>query len=66
MHHFRQHYRKVDAGLGLVTRLSLSEPISVWAETIARAAAAGRPKREFIKETLAQLGYDAQQNVERR
>ncbi|MGG0966476.1 Putative glycosyltransferase EpsF [Bacillus subtilis] len=54
---------KVDAGLGLVTRLSLSEPISVWAETIARAAAAGRPKREFIKETLAQLGYDAQQNV---
>lgn len=54
---------KVDAGLGLVTRLSLSEPIGIWAETIARAAAAGRPKRELIKETLAELGYDAQQNV---
>ncbi|MGG1242643.1 glycosyltransferase family 1 protein [Bacillus cabrialesii] len=54
---------KVDAGLGLVTRLSLSEPIGIWAETIARAAAAGRPKRELIKETLAGLGYDAQQNV---
>ncbi|MEG7355765.1 glycosyltransferase family 1 protein [Bacillus vallismortis] len=54
---------KVDAGLGLVTRLNLSEPIGIWAETIARAAAAGRPKRELIKETLAELGYDAQQNV---
>lgn len=54
---------KVDAGIGLVTRLNLSEPIGIWAETIARAAAAGRPKREIIKETLAELGYDAQQNV---
>ncbi|TYS10174.1 glycosyltransferase family 1 protein [Bacillus subtilis] len=54
---------KVDVGLGLVTRLNLSEPIGIWAETIARAAAAGRPKRELIKETLAELGYDAQQNV---
>ncbi|CAN2248126.1 glycosyltransferase family 1 protein [Bacillus vallismortis] len=54
---------KVDAGLGLVTRLNLSEPIGIWAETIARAAAAGRPKRELIKGTLAKLGYDAQQNV---
>lgn len=54
---------KVDAGLGLVTRLSLSEPIGIWAETIARAAAAGRPKQELIKGTLAKLGYDAQQNV---
>lgn len=55
---------KVDAGLGLVTRLSLSEPIGIWAETIARAAAAGRPKQELIKDTLAERGYDAQQNVE--
>ncbi|MCY9374550.1 glycosyltransferase family 1 protein [Bacillus sp. T17B1] len=54
---------KVDAGLGLVTRLSLSEPIGIWAETIARAAAAGRPKQEIIKGTLAKRGYDAQQNV---
>ncbi|WP_286057936.1 glycosyltransferase family 1 protein [Bacillus mojavensis] len=54
---------KVDTGLGLVKRVSLSKPMDIWAETIVRAAAAGRPKRELVKSTLAKLGYDAQQNV---
>ncbi|BDG81639.1 putative glycosyltransferase EpsF [Bacillus subtilis] len=54
---------KVDTGLGLVKRVSLSKPMDIWAETIVRAAAAGRPKRELVKDTLAKLGYDARRNV---
>ncbi|MGQ5110456.1 glycosyltransferase family 1 protein [Bacillus halotolerans] len=54
---------KVDTGLGLVKRVSLSKSMDIWAETIVRAAAAGRPKRELVKDTLAKLGYDARRNV---
>ncbi|MEC1664912.1 glycosyltransferase family 1 protein [Bacillus halotolerans] len=54
---------KVDTGLGLVKRVSLSKPMDIWAETIVRAAAAGRPKRELVKDILAKLGYDARRNV---
>lgn len=54
---------KVDTGLGLVKRVSLSKPMDIWAETIVRAAAAGRPKQELVKDTLAKLGYDARRNV---
>ncbi|UQZ47437.1 glycosyltransferase family 1 protein [Bacillus sp. PK3-037] len=54
---------KVDTGLGLMKRVSLSKPMDIWAETIVRAAAAGRPKRELVKDTLAKLGYDARRNV---
>lgn len=54
---------KVDTGLGLVKRVSLSKPMDIWAETIVRAAAAGRPKRELVKDTLSKLGYDARRNV---
>ncbi|MCK8100490.1 glycosyltransferase family 1 protein [Bacillus sp. 2CMS4F] len=54
---------KVDTGLGLVKRVSLSKSMDIWAETIVRAAAAGRPKRELVKDTLSKLGYDARRNV---
>lgn len=54
---------EADAGLGLMTRLSLSKPPEIWAEAVSRAAASARPNRELVKAALAKRGYDAQENV---
>ncbi|AME07341.1 glycosyltransferase family 1 protein [Bacillus siamensis] len=54
---------EADAGLGLVKRLSLKEPLEQWASAILRAAEAPKPGRARIKETLGRLGYDAGENA---
>ena len=54
---------EADAGLGLVSRLSLKEPPEQWASAILRAAETPVPDKARIKETLGRLGYDAGENA---
>ncbi|WP_045512192.1 glycosyltransferase family 1 protein [Bacillus amyloliquefaciens] len=54
---------EADAGLGLVSRLSLKEPPEQWAAAILRAAETPVPDKARIKETLGRLGYDAGENA---
>lgn len=54
---------EADAGLGLVSRLSLKEPPEQWAAAILRAAETPVPDKTRIKETLGRLGYDAGENA---
>lgn len=54
---------EADAGLGLVSRLSLKEPPEHWASAILRAAETPVPDKARIKETLGRLGYDAGENA---
>ncbi|RDY90761.1 glycosyltransferase family 1 protein [Bacillus amyloliquefaciens] len=54
---------EADAGLGLVSRLSLKEPPELWTAAILRAAETPVPDKARIKETLGRLGYDAGQNA---